>query len=320
MNWKIKALMQNVIALFPKGISDKLYYYIQRNYGDLRKVDPTPHFDAAAEMIKMLRGQGMDIKGKSFLEIGTGRRLNIPLFLWMAGAEKIVTNDLNNLLQKELIGEDINYIFSDNAYIRKYVDSSLLDEKRIELLKEFKNRDWDLDELLSFCGITYIHSTDCATLKGINGKIDYFISNTVFEHIPVGELEKILISGKKYLTEKGLSIHYIDYIDHFWYSDKSISKINFLKFSNKVWNIIAGNKFMYMNRMRHSDYINLIKNTGNSIIEVEIESDNELIKMIAEKKLKINSIFHNRSANDLMCTCSWIVFKPDNKTQNIISN
>jgi len=48
----------------------------------------------------------------------------------------------------------------------------------------------------------------------------------------------------------GLSIH-------FQHQDNSISRINFIRFSDNEWTNIAGNQFAYCNRLRVNDYLNL---------------------------------------------------------------
>ena len=51
----------------------------------------------------------------------------------------------------------------------------------------------------------------------------------------------------------------VDYSDHFSHSDQTISSINFLRYSDDEWQRYAGNRYMYMNRLRHDDVLALFR-------------------------------------------------------------
>jgi len=62
--------------------------------------------------------------------------------------------------------------------------------------------------------------------------IDYHTSYAVFKHILKIVLKKILEEGNRIIKKHGFFVHNIDYSDHFSHSDKSISAINFLQYSD----------------------------------------------------------------------------------------
>jgi hypothetical protein len=97
MNWKLKSNIQNLTNLLPPSFSYPTYYWIQRNFGSLKntKLNPTSRLTAGIETCKRIEQVGRSPVGATFLEIGTGRRLNTPLAFWLLGAEKVVTVDLN---------------------------------------------------------------------------------------------------------------------------------------------------------------------------------------------------------------------------------
>lgn len=45
--------------------------------------------------------------------------------------------------------------------------------------------------------------------------------------------------------------------------------MNFLRFSDKEWSYIAGNQFVYYNRLRASDYITLFNELRYKVVHVE---------------------------------------------------
>jgi ubiquinone/menaquinone biosynthesis C-methylase UbiE len=73
--------------------------------------------------------------------------------------------------------------------------------------------------------------------------VDYHISNNVFEHILKADITRILKEIIRILKKDGIAIHFIDLIDHFQHQGSGITKINFLRYSEKEWDKIAGNQF-----------------------------------------------------------------------------
>jgi hypothetical protein len=60
--------------------------------------------------------------------------------------------------------------------------------------------------------------------------------------------------------------HIIDNSDHWEHEDKSISRLNVLKFNEKVFGLISPfNPLDYQNRLRHFQYIELLKRAGFKI-------------------------------------------------------
>jgi hypothetical protein len=78
--------------------------------------------------------------GKTFLEVGTGHQLNIPIALWLCGAGRTITIDLNPYLRSELIREDISYFRKNSEEIRRLFSEQaqqpLYEERLCKLLKE----------------------------------------------------------------------------------------------------------------------------------------------------------------------------------------
>ena len=54
--------------------------------------------------------------------------------------------------------------------------------------------------------------------------------------------------------------------DHFSHDDKSISAINFLKYSDKTWKKYIGSKYNYHNRLRIYDYYKIFNDLKINIL------------------------------------------------------
>jgi hypothetical protein len=260
MNWKVKAFIQNGVSKLPSGLSYEIYFQIQRYFGGLKKpLNPSGHFSTGTMMLKKIKKYGYEIIGKTFFEVGTGRVPLLPVAFWLCGAGKTITIDLNPYMRNELIKDMLFCIKTRTAEI-KNIFGDLLQEDRFGQLVEYsKTRKINKTELLRMCHIEYIAPGDASKTGLMENTIDYHISHTVYEHIPLKILKDILEEGNRIIGSNGIYIHDIDYGDHFSYMDKNISIINFLKYTEEEWERYAGNRYMYMNRARHDEYIELFK-------------------------------------------------------------
>lgn len=86
----------------------------------------------------------------------------------------------------------------------------------------------------------------------------------MLEHVPLDQL-RALLSSLRTIT-KGTTTHRIDYSDHYARSDKSVSRLNFLRYSDDEWRPFNCGR-QYVNRLRHSDYLRLFREAGFQIVE-----------------------------------------------------
>lgn len=174
---------------------------------------------------KQIQSLDCSPSGKVFFEIGTGRVPLAPLAYWLMGAEYTITIDLNQYLKEELIIENLRYIAENEEEILKLF-GSLIDKDRLNSLLSFvKESNFSMTEFFDLCRIKYIAPGDAADTDLPDKSIDFHTSYTVFEHIPIEVLRKIIREGDRIIRENGLFVHRIDYSDHFSHSDKKISAI-----------------------------------------------------------------------------------------------
>jgi len=280
MNWKLKALIQNFVDKLPLGLSYPVYYKIQRNLGGIKKINPYKNFKNSIFIINAIKKQNCQIVDKTFLEIGTGRTLNIPIGLWLCGASRIITIDLNPYLRKELIIESIEWIRQHKNNVRfifrDFIETSLFNSR----LGDLTSSDDNLNKLLNLMNIEYFAPADASCLQIEDNTIDFHFSVTVLEHIPLNVIRSILSEARRVLSIDGLFIHLIDLSDHFSHSDQSITSINFLKFSEKQAKKWLGNKFMYHNRLRAYEFYELFKQQHMEILFKEETIDNKALEFI----------------------------------------
>lgn len=95
MDFRVKAFIQNSINLLPDILSYELYYQFQRNFSDLQKINPMSIISTGGKIVELSSQVNFSIQGKRVLEVGSGRAPILPLSLWLHGASKVVTCDIN---------------------------------------------------------------------------------------------------------------------------------------------------------------------------------------------------------------------------------
>ncbi|MGI9460609.1 MAG: methyltransferase domain-containing protein [Pirellulales bacterium] len=308
MNWKLKAAIQNIIAQLPEVIGNQLYFQVQYHFGNLRRIRPIGTALAGLQTCEHIISCGHEVKGATFFEVGTGRMLTIPIIYWLAGADRTFTVDLHHYLRPNLVKEAIKkLVTSREELFSKH--STIIDKGRWKKLCELDGT-IELSEILKVCHIDYSAPTDATNVDVDNHTIDFHTSHTVLEHIPPKDLLDILKEEKRVLKTNGLFVHHVDYSDHFSHSDNSINPLNFLKYNDTEWQRLAGNRFMYMNRLRHVDYLRLLKITNLSVIKEVPVINQEMVNFVNENKSLFDEQFSCYSDQDLAPIGGWLIAKP----------
>jgi SAM-dependent methyltransferase len=303
MNWQKKAYIQNLIAILPTKLGDIIYYFLQRSFGGLRKKNnlEITELNASLKIWKTIINDNQDPKNKIFLEIGTGRVPSIPIYLWLMGANKIYTFDIQKLLKKSLLNEFIENLISNEIKIKSLLGEYINNERYNKL----KLIAFDQIDIKKFFNIIYEAPASAGETFLKDNEIDFCFSHNVFEHIDEINLKKIIVENKRILKENGLMIHFIDYSDHFSHDDSKISPINFLKYSEFEWKKLAGNRFMFMNRLRHDDFTNMFIKLGLKIKSTETEFDQISNTYLKEGKIVPSERFKLKSHEILSIRNSW---------------
>ena len=308
MNWKRKSTIQRVCAALPA--KDAIYYFLQRRFGSLRETpDPLPMMRGAPEIFLELAEMGSEVAGKRIMEIGTGRRLDMPMAFYLCGARRVDTFDPHVYLREELVMASLGEILRAKETVREIlvpVSGAEPLAKRLEVLAGVRN----LQELTEKTGIHYHAPADAARTKLADKSIDIQFSYTVFEHIPGPVLEGILRESNRLLADGGIACHHIDPSDHFAHEDKSIGFVNFLQFEEEEWAHYNDNQFAYHNRLRRSDYDRIY-----AAAQVQVISGIPIVDQAAMAEVRdgfpLATPFRGRDPEDL-CTVVYRVYSRPN--------
>ncbi len=310
MHWKLKATIQNLVSYLPAGWSYRAYYWLQRHFGGLRNFHPGSRLTAGVEIWQQLEAQGETPAGKRFFEVGTGRVPLAPLAFWLMGAAQTITVDLNPYLSDELLRDSLLYLATHQAESRRLFGNRLDGQRFADLLAFSRDARFSRAGFLELCNIRYVAPGDAAHTDLAPQSIDYHSSYWVFEHIPPNVLRDILQEGNRILRPDGLCVHRIDYSDHFSHSDPRISAINFLQYSQPRWDRYAGNRYMYMNRLRHDDFLDLFQSVGHRVVAAAPDLDRGLLEFVQRGELQLDPQFADKSPDVLAMTGAWVLSQP----------
>jgi hypothetical protein len=310
MRWKKKAALQNVIARLPSSVSYALYYFMQRRFGGLKQIDPVERLIAGIETWKKIQAQGRDPRDRVFLEVGTGPVPTVPLAYWLMGAKRTITVDLNPYVKENLVEESLHRIATNSASIKNLFGGLVQPDRFEALLQLYNSGAYTLNRFFDLCHIDYVSRGDAAATGLQPESIDFHTSYTVFEHIPPDVIMQILLEGNRIVRADGLFVHLIDYSDHFAHTDKTISSINFLQYSDAEWDRLAGNRYMYQNRLRHDDFLALFEAAGHKMVAIEPSINAQLANLVALNQLRLNERFATKSSEILSIWAAWIVSQP----------
>ncbi len=305
MKWRHKAIVQNLLAGLPPGIGNQVYYYLQSRYGGLRTPTPVSRLIGGVEIARRIHRRGQSVESKVFVEVGTGHQLNLPLSLWLCGAAQIITVDLNPYLKPELVMNDLEYLRAHQAQVHELYAglpaSRFLDRRLAQVLACAS-----LEELMATTCTRYMAPADASRLALAPASVDYHVSFTVLEHIPPSGLRGIFQEARRLLRPDGLLVHYIDFTDHFAHSDPTISSVNFLQFSDREWERLAGNRFMFHNRLRVDEFRTLLLALGLEILELETRVDE---RALAEMRngFALDKRFQMKDFNTNAAGDAWLV-------------
>ena len=240
--------------------------------------------------ISGLREADVPVLDAEILEFGSGWLPLIPLLFHLAGARRLILTDVAKLMDEQTIARA-------RAVIAGRMDdvAKVLHQPK-EILAARLHMPFAYDYLVPWDAASHPASS-----------VDVVISRAVFEHVPKERLRFFIAQFHRVLRPGGAMCHVIDNSDHWQHRDRSLSRVEFLRYeeTDTIWRLAQINQQAYQNRLRHGDYRRLITEAGFDIVRTEGEPDPECLEHLT--RLPLASHFRGRDPCDLAVLISLFV-------------
>lgn len=301
MRWQLKLLKNSLMGILPISIQEQLRLIKRKIYPHRIDLDKRT-LDQGIQQVQMLIEAGFAPFGKDYLELGTGWSPIIPIVFYLAGCRTLTLVDGQRLMDDHTFGQTCQQLI---AYSKEIANQLNTEEQLIED-KLIKLTGLPLAAALKQMNAQYLAPCDLFDANLGQNTIDIISSRAVLEHISPTTIKKLFIEFNKLLRSDGAMCHIIDNSDHWEHGDKSIGRLNFLKYSQASFNIISSmNPLDYQNRLRHSEYKTLMKDTGFKVIFDQSPPDQKALNDL--NSLRIDKSFQKFTTEDLAILTSYVV-------------
>jgi hypothetical protein len=305
--WKLKALIQGLIALLPG--SARLNILARNTFLYLTGKTPRLTIDTFETLLKESARHLDNYYAQSpaprphptVVELGTGKHPVVPVGLFLCGAGQIWTIDKVPLLQDKVVREVLQ-TFVDQADTLPDLLPQLQPDRLARIEAVLKD-----DRLVKSADLLRALDIDVlvrdARESGLDaGTIDLFISNMTLEHIPPDVILGLFTAFRGLATPGAVMSHYIDMTDHYTYYDSSVTAFNFLRYTEAQWRWF-NNSLHYQSRLRLSDYESLHTQAGFEVVA----SEHKLGNPEHLDAVPLADQFKSDSRKSLLIRYSWMV-------------
>jgi SAM-dependent methyltransferase len=259
MRWLAKAALQRMLGALPQG--ERLNYVFQRHVLHSFPVGDAAYQQKFARAENHLaayqeHGPGVPVAEATFFEFGAGWDLAIPLSYALLGVGRQIVIDIRPSARIELVNETIAAL------------------ERLQPEREVGGPITSIAELETRFGIYYLAPCDARGTGLRPGIVDFVSSTDTCEHIPAGDLAEVFVECRRLLRPGGAFSCRIDLHDHYSYFDRSVSRYNFLRFSDRTW-ALFNSPLHYQNRLRAPDYLRLVREAGFDLVVENPSGPNE---------------------------------------------
>jgi Methyltransferase domain len=309
MDWRVKGVLQGLLSKLPAG--EVLNDGLQLLAGG--RADQGRHIDMKFEgdwlvLMRVLSELKFDLHGQTVMEVGTGWLPVLPLCFALGGARRVHTFDLNRHLKRSAVPGVLRRLGSHLGALAQASGQSEADvrERHALLSAAGEGRDGGT-RILELAGIDYRAPADATRTGLADQSVSLVYSNSVLEHVGSTVLGPMMSETKRLLTPHGLALHSVNCGDHYAYFDRSITPLNYLRFTHSQWQR-WNNKMLYQNRLRPSDFTAAAKSQGLSVVHQIQTERRELLARIPQDQIAPE--FRHYDAQDLCSTSVTFAARP----------
>lgn len=212
--------------------------------------------------VALLGESGFELRGKDVLVFGRQGQPVLPLVFALAGARRVVLLDRERDLDlgalvdtAERLAEYAELIGARIGAAPDLVRAALVPPRRASL-----------EAALAHFGFEYHADGDPAASGLAPASVDVIASRAELEHVRPPTVQRVFAESRRLLASGGRLCHVIDNSDHWSHVDRDISAVNFLRYPDWLWPVFTLNPGDYQNRLRHVDYIRMLKAAGFRVL------------------------------------------------------
>jgi methyltransferase family protein len=268
LNWKLKVAGHKLLSVIPGGIT--FYKILQERVTH----SLVPGRERVAQKIDIglqyfdwleRRGRTDELISGTHVDFGSGWSPTIPLLFYAFGCERQYLFDILPRPNREIVVQTIDVF-------RKIVTEPAWPHRtRLKRLPETPpddGRSWQ--EILGGFGLNYA-APYWPMLENLRGAADVVTCTQV---LPLVSREAMR-AGFQFLSDilktGGLFLAVVHLKDIYALGDPSISHYNHLKFSPWLWDRVVSSEMMAFNRLKASDYRELLEEAGFRILDFDVE-------------------------------------------------
>ncbi len=288
MRWQTKCAIDSAKAVLPfqaqlRRLKDRISPYQPNLRQDVNAIVQ------GIRQVEWVNGV-LPVKGATVLEVGSGWAPMIPLLYSLAGASQVFLTDLNVLLRPDSFAAGLRSLRTQRQVI---LDRLNLDPKFLDhALREDSST--SMEDRLKEMHLVYMAPCDCRKLNLPAASVDVVTSRACLEHVPPDVIQDIFHESYRLLKPGAVACHLVDHSDHWEHNDKSLSRVNFLKYSDAVFRWTYINSLNYQNRLRHPEYIEMLQKAGFRLVREEHTLDEASLQHLPQMRLaKRFSTFSN---------------------------
>ncbi len=265
MGWRVQGAIQKALGYVPGGrrIHDQLQRRVSIDFGSECDVK----VDDWRTMMGHLRACGVTVQGATLVEIGAGRAPTFPLCFYLAGAAHGYALDHDRTIDDELVRDLADRLM---VHVTTIAATAGRPEPEVGALQRHVATALERGASLAVATgsvVDYRGPADPTATALPAGSVDIVFSASVLEHLPPATLERVFAEAMRVLRPGGVMVHSIHCGDHYADTDHRIDPLRYLRFSDEQW-ARWNNPFLYQNRLRAKDFVDLARAAGFSI-EVE---------------------------------------------------
>ena len=300
-DWRVKVAVQNALGLLPGDVGFRANEACIRFLrGHVDRTNTKFRTEKGISNLALIHNEtGISFTDKTVLEIGTGWHGIDLLLFWLAGASKIFTIDHYGHLTLQSLRSHTPEVLSPWSLelISEFAPDARMRAERLNW-KDWRNLD---DALRELNVATFVSRSSLTKKLSIpDNSIDVVYSYSVIHRIPEHDLRLLLNDlAQRLMRTGGVCYHRTDQFDintqrHL---DPGHWRLAYLKYPDWLFDTFLSGRFNSQNRLRESDFIELLEQSGIEIVYKDHFIHEEDLERM--KNFQVADRFKNKSIEDL---------------------